>query len=100
MSTVGEGRAWGGSIGSGRRTKAAGADGASVTESGRAQWWRMCVGMKVKWGRLSSARRGAEIRLGQRGAVATNGVRLPPHHRSRCVRARVTGTSRLSGSCG
>jgi hypothetical protein len=64
--------------------KPAGADGASVAESGRAQWWRACAGMKAKWGRPSSVRRGAEIRPGLRGAVATDGVRLSLCHRSRC----------------
>jgi hypothetical protein len=70
-------------------------------QSGRAQWWRACTGTKAKWGRPSSARRGAEIRPGARGVVATNDVQLPPCHRSRCrARAWVTGASHLSGSCG
>jgi hypothetical protein len=49
-----------------------------------------CAWMKAKWGKPPSARPCAKIKPRPRGAVATGGVRSPPHHRTQC-RTRAHG---------
>jgi hypothetical protein len=80
----------------------AGADGASTTESGRAEWWR---GVLVDEGEMEEIVLCLTLRGDQAAATWGGGHRrrmvtaASPHAVSR-PRARLTGASRLSGCCG
>jgi hypothetical protein len=80
----------------------AGADGASTTESGRAEWWR---GVLVDEGEMEEIVLCLTLRGDQAAATWGGGHRrrmvtaASPHAVSR-PRARLTGASRLIGCCG